>query len=121
MTLSMTINGQPRAAAKTREVPNPSTGAIVGQMPLATAADLDDAVAAAKAAFVKWSATPDDVRVKACVDIADVLHANAEELAQLLTREQGKPLGGLGSRFELGGAEGWARYTAGLELKPKIL
>jgi len=121
MTQSMTINGQLRAAAKTRDVPNPATGGIVGQMPLATPADLDDAVAAAKAAFVKWSATPDDVRVKACVDIADVLHANAEELAQLLTREQGKPLGGLGSRFELGGAEGWARYTAGLELKPKIL
>ncbi len=121
MTFSMIINGQPRVAAATQAVTNPSTGAIVGQMPMATPADLDDAVAAAKAVFTTWSAMPDNVLAKACVDMADVLHKHAEELAQLLTREQGKPLGGLGSRFELGGAEGWARYTAGLELKPKVL
>jgi acyl-CoA reductase-like NAD-dependent aldehyde dehydrogenase len=46
---------------------------------------------------------------------------HAEELAQLLTREQGKPLGGLGSRWEIGGAQAWAGYTASLSLPMKVL
>ena len=46
---------------------------------------------------------------------------NAEELARLLTLEQGKPLNGLGSRFEMGGAGAWARYTADLAIPVKVL
>lgn len=46
---------------------------------------------------------------------------NAGELARLLTLEQGKPLNGLGSRWEMGGAAAWAGYTSGLSLPPQVL
>lgn len=68
-----------------------------------------------------WAALPDEARAGACRAVAQVLIAHAEELAQLLTREQGKPLNGLGSRWELGGAAAWAKHTAGLALPPQVL
>ena len=85
------------------------------------AADLDRAVAAARAAQPGWAALPDEERAEACRAIAAMLEANAEELARLLTLEQGKPLNGLGSRWELGGAAAWAGYTAGLSLPVEVL
>lgn len=115
------INGQAVATDQSFEVLNPSTGAATGAAPKASLAQLDDAVSAAQTAFESWSKTDDGTRQRACIAIADALRDNAEELAQLLTLEQGKPLNGMGSRFELGGAEAWARHTAGLELPVKVL
>lgn len=115
------INGQAVATNQTFEVVNPSTGAATGAAPKASLAQLDEAVSAAQTAFETWSKTDDGTRQRACIAIADALRDNAEELAQLLTLEQGKPLNGMGSRFELGGAEAWARHTAGLELPVKVL
>lgn len=117
----LVINGQSIATQETFEVLNPSDGQVVGAAPKATVAQLDQAVSAAQTAYEKWSKADDATRRKACVAIADTLHDHAEELAQLLTLEQGKPLNGMGSRYELGGAEAWARYTAGLELPVKVL
>ncbi|WP_105418320.1 aldehyde dehydrogenase family protein [Neorhizobium sp. T25_27] len=117
----LVINGQSIATQETFEVLNPSDGQVVGAAPKATVAQLDQAVSAAQTAYEKWSKADDATRQKACVAIADTLRDHAEELAQLLTLEQGKPLNGMGSRYELGGAEAWARYTAGLELPVKIL
>lgn len=115
------IDGKPVATADHQEVRNPSTGAVVGLMPLAGPAELDAAVAAAQAAFKTWSATPDAERKAACQAIAAILGEHAEDLARLLTQEQGKPLNGLGSRFEIGGAQAWAGYTATLDLPVKVL
>ena len=103
------------------EVRDPATGEVVGQCPIATRADLDRAVDVAREAYRSWSVAPDQERKAAVHRIADAIHANMEELAELLTREQGKPLNGLGSRFELHGAEAWARHTADLELPVEIL
>lgn len=119
--LDMTIGGESVATSDRFEVLNPATGAVVGTAPNAAAADLDRAVAAARAAQGPWAALPDEARAAACRAVADVLAAHAEELAQLLTREQGKPLNGLGSRWELGGAAAWAGHTAGLALPPQVL
>ena len=119
--LDMTIGG---AAATTRdrfEVRNPSTGEVVDTAPVATADDLDRAVAAARAAQPAWAALADEERAAACRAVTEVLTANAEELARLLTLEQGKPLNGLGSRWEMGGAAAWAGYTAGLSLPMEVL
>ncbi|KEP69954.1 aldehyde dehydrogenase [Thioclava dalianensis] len=102
-------------------VNNPSNGAVAGYAPNANAGDLDQAVRAAQAAFESWSQQSDEALEAACVKLADLLEAHAEELAQLVTQEQGKPLNGLGSRWELGGAQAWARYTAGLRLQDKLL
>ncbi|MBU6443677.1 MAG: aldehyde dehydrogenase family protein [Alphaproteobacteria bacterium] len=118
---AMTIGGRSVNASDHFEVLNPANGEVVGLAPKTTAADVDRAVAAARAAFPAWSAKPSAERAAACNAMADALKANAEELAQLLTREQGKPLSGLGSRFELGGAEGWTRYTASIDLPVEVI
>ncbi len=64
---------------------------------------------------------PEADRQAACMAVASKIEENAEELAHLLTAEQGKPLNGLGSRWEIGGAVAWARYTASLSLPVKVL
>jgi acyl-CoA reductase-like NAD-dependent aldehyde dehydrogenase len=118
---ALIVGGQKIPTANGREIRNPATGAVVGRMPVAAAADLDRAVDAANAAFRTWRLVPDADRAEACRKIAATIEAHAEELARLLTLEQGKPLNGLGSRFELGGAVAWTRYTAELALPVEVL
>ncbi|MEJ8855682.1 aldehyde dehydrogenase family protein [Variovorax robiniae] len=117
----MTINGRAVTGSGTFDVRNPSTGQVIGTAPNGSAADLEAAVAAAHAAFPAWSAKSDAELAEACVAVTNKLNAHAEELATLLTQEQGKPLNGMGSRFEIGGAGMWAGYTAGLSLPVKVL
>ena len=119
--LDMTIGGAAATTADRFEVLNPSTGAVVDTAPNATAADLERAVAAARAAQAAWAARPDEERAFLAAKVAETITANADDLARLLTLEQGKPLNGLGSRFELGGAAAWAGYTAGLSLPERVL
>lgn len=117
----MTINGRAHETADRFEVRNPATGRLAGMAPNAGLADLDAAVAAASAAYPAWSARPDDERKAACSALAAALSEHAEPIARLITEEQGKPLGGLGSMFEMGGANAWAGFTAGLDLPVKVL
>ena len=118
----MTIGGETVTADEYVEVRNPAnTEEVVGQAPVGTKAHLDRAVAAASRAFESWRYTSDQERADACNAIAKVCTDNAEELAVLLTREQGKPLGGLGSQFELGGCGAWAGFTASLSLPDKVI
>ncbi len=119
---SMSINGESVAADSYVDVRNPAnTQEVVGECPVASNAQLDQAIGAAKTAFGSWRHSSDAERVEACQAIAKVCEDNAEELATLLTKEQGKPLNGLGSRFEMGGAVGWAGYTSTLSLEDKVL
>jgi acyl-CoA reductase-like NAD-dependent aldehyde dehydrogenase len=103
------------------DVPNPATGELVGKAPVATREQLDQAVAAAERAFAMWSKEPEARRKQACLDIVGVLQANAAELSRLLTMEQGKPLKGMGSEFELGACMAWAGAQASFELPVKVL
>ncbi len=118
---NLVIGGKPVKTTEYREVLNPSTGDVAGAMPVASAADMDRAIAAAKAAFPGWAAKTSVERAQALAEICAKIEAHAEELARLLTLEQGKPLGGLGSRFEIGGALAWTRYTASLDLPVEVL
>ncbi len=118
---TLLIGGEPVATSHHAPVVNPSNGDVVGYMPLAGEADLDRAVAAAAEAFRSWSQVSSEERAKACRAVAEKINEHGEELAQLLTREQGKPLNGLGSRFEIGGALAWTRHTAELDLPVEIL
>lgn len=115
------IGGNKVAATDYFEVRDPGNGDLVGECPIASRKELDMAVDAAREAYKDWSLSSNEDRKAAVHRIADAIHENMEELAELLTREQGKPLNGLGSRFELGGAEAWARHTADLELPVEIL
>jgi acyl-CoA reductase-like NAD-dependent aldehyde dehydrogenase len=121
LDFSMTIGGRKVAGQESFAIINPATGELVGQAPNASAADLDDAVSAAKAAYRSWSGLPDTQRQAACAALAGKLAEHAEEIARLITLEQGKPLGGMGSRFEMGGAQAWAGYTSGLSLPVTVL
>ncbi len=115
------INGYSVKTSDTFEVTNPSTGDVVGLAPKASLEQLDSAVDAARKAFLSWRETSHEERAKACHAIAGAIEKNADELAKLLTQEQGKPLNGMGSRFEMGGAQGWAHYTADLEIPVEVL
>jgi acyl-CoA reductase-like NAD-dependent aldehyde dehydrogenase len=77
---------------ETREVRNPADGSIVAEVPHGTAEDADAAVEAARAAFPKWWATPASTRGRILHAAANAIVAHVEELAHLLTSEQGKPL-----------------------------
>ena len=115
------IDGKKVPTKQLFEVLNPATEKVMGLAPLGTEDHVNDAVAAAKTAFKKWRDVPERKRQVACEKIAEKLEQNAEELAQLLTAEQGKPLNGLGSRWEIGGAVAWTQYTASLSLPMKVL
>lgn len=121
MDPKLIIGGKARVTTQHFDVFNPSTGKLVARAPEASLADLEAAVASAKAAFVSWSQSPDAALQAACEAVTAKLGEHSEELARLVTLEQGKPLNGLGSRWELGGAQAWAGYTASLSLPPKIL
>ena len=97
-------------------VTNPATGGSAGDVATADAAACDRAIAAARAAFADWATASDADRQAAVSRCADIIEEHAEALAQLLTAEQGKPLNGMGARFEVGGAAAWTRHTATLSL-----
>jgi acyl-CoA reductase-like NAD-dependent aldehyde dehydrogenase len=117
----MTIGGRRVPAAAYRPILNPSTGAVVGLCPTGSVEHLEQAVGAAELAFAGWRRSTDAQRQAACRDIAAIISDNARELALLLTEEQGKPLKGLGSEFELGGCSAWAQYTASLGVPVKVI
>lgn len=104
-----------------REIRDPATGEIVGWAPQPTADAVDKAVAAARNAQTQWAARPDAERCDILMKVADAIEAQSEELAQLLSREQGKPLNGPNARFELQACVGWLRATASFELEPETL
>ncbi len=108
-------------AVDTRTILNPATGEPVGEAPVHTVEDLEAAVAAAAAAQPAWAALGHDARSAALLKAADAVERSAEELARLLSREQGKPLNGPNARFEVGACAAWLRTTATTELKPETV
>jgi malonate-semialdehyde dehydrogenase (acetylating)/methylmalonate-semialdehyde dehydrogenase len=71
-------------------VTNPATGARIAEVPYAAAADVDRAVQAAHAAFLKWRDVPVVDRVQMLYRFKALLDKHADELAAILTRENGK-------------------------------
>lgn len=104
-----------------REVHNPATGELIGQVPVQTVADVDAAIDRVEAAQPAWAALTDEARVDYLNKIADAIEANAEALAELLSREQGKPLNGPNARFEVGGCVAWTRVPAGTPLPMDVI
>ena len=74
-------------------VVNPATGAGIADLPLASAADLDEALAASAKAFTLWRNTDVEARGAILRKTARLLRERAESIALLLTTEQGKPIG----------------------------
>ncbi len=95
----MFINGEWRETEATFDVTNPATGEVIAAVPDASIQDLDDAIAAATAAFPKWAALTAYQRSAVLYRAYDLMMERKEILAKLLTEEQGKPL--KASRFEV--------------------
>ncbi len=113
------INGELVAGASTMDVINPATGEAFEQAPRADEAQLNAAIAAAKAAFPAWSATPLEKRREMLSALADRIDANLAALAETLTKEQGKPLKDAQGEVFFAGYS--LRLAAGLALEPKLL
>ncbi|MEU7656176.1 aldehyde dehydrogenase family protein [Micromonospora taraxaci] len=79
--------------AGTLPVVNPATGEVVAETPAGTAADVDRAVAAARAAFPAWAATTPQHRADVLRRLGAGLGARQEEIAQAITAEMGSPIG----------------------------
>ncbi|MBV8105127.1 MAG: aldehyde dehydrogenase family protein [Hyphomicrobiales bacterium] len=88
------IDGRWRPAQNGKQlaINDPATGEPVGSTALADAADIDAAVNAAERAFPRWAATHPDARARILHDAADLIVERLPTIAELLTREQGKPI-----------------------------
>src|ERR1700735_3968385 len=86
------IHGQRVSGAGTRTQPifNPATGARPRTLLLGDAADVDAAVASAKAAFPKWSDTPPIRRARVMLRFLELMNKHRDELAAIITAEHGK-------------------------------
>ena len=113
------INGEMVDGDLTMDVLNPATEERVADCPRASVKQLNSAVEAAKDAFPIWSETSVDERKGIILKIADVIEANATELAQLLTEEQGKPLEA--ATTEVYGMAAFCRYFTSLDLPVEVI
>lgn len=88
------INGQPVTGKSGRTSPiyNPADGEVIGQLALANASEVEQAIAAAKAAFPAWAATPAVRRARVMFKFKDLLEKHMDELAAMVTSEHGKTI-----------------------------
>jgi len=100
------------SASKSAPNVNPAnTDDVIGDIPLATREEARRAVEAAAEAFAKWRSTPAPTRGRIVAQAARLLETNKEELAQTLTREEGKTIAE--SRGELQRSINVAEFCAG--------
>jgi malonate-semialdehyde dehydrogenase (acetylating)/methylmalonate-semialdehyde dehydrogenase len=86
------VNGKRYTSSSSRRSPvfNPATGEQVAELPLSTTAELDAAVAAAKAALPAWADTPPMKRARIMFRFKQLLDEHADEMAREISREHGK-------------------------------
>lgn len=91
-TFHNVIAGKCRSSERTDRTINPSDRKPLWEVPVASTQDLDDAVASAQNAFVKWSKTKWSDRQSYLARARDVLFQNRDQMAQLIVQEGGKPV-----------------------------
>ena len=86
------INGEfiTSTSEKFTEAYDPSTGEVIAKVPCCTALEVESAIAAAKAAYPEWSATPVVKRVQVLHNLRTLIDKHMDELTELLARENGK-------------------------------
>jgi len=110
---TMTIAGRPATGAQSFEVVNPATGAAFASAPECSQDQLNEAMAAAQSCLPSWRNDP-VARQSALVRAAELLEARVDELADIITAEQGKPLSE--ALDEASGAASDLRYFSELDL-----
>jgi len=93
-TVKLLINGEfvESQSQQWRDIVNPATQEVLARVPMATPAEVDAAVASAKAAFKSWKKTPIGTRARIFLKYQQLIREHMKELAALLTAEQGKTL-----------------------------
>ena len=92
-TLGHLINGQRLlAGGRVQDVYNPATGRAEKRLELASKATVEQAIAAAEAAFPAWRATPPAKRARIMMKFKELLEQHAETICELITAEHGKVL-----------------------------
>lgn len=90
-TFSNFVNGKPRGSKSQHHGISPVTKEELWPVPIATEQDVDDAVAAAAAAFPAWRNTPFDKRCELVRKLSDAFMEHEQEFTELLMAETGKP------------------------------
>lgn len=114
----MIIDGKPVTSTEWITVENPASGAPYAQAPACTPDQLDAAMQSAARAQISWAADPAHRR-HALQECAAVLSKNLEQIAALLTIEQGKPIAE--SRREIGAAAAWFTYYSALDQPVQVV
>ncbi|HEY1276181.1 MAG TPA: aldehyde dehydrogenase family protein [Thermoleophilaceae bacterium] len=101
---------QPSATA-TFDTVDPATGEVLASLPLGSPGDVDAAVAAARAAQPAWAAVDPTRRTRLLVRLAELVEEHADELAELESRDVGKPIAEASSRDVRFTAQTWLYYS----------
>lgn len=115
----MLIGGEMVESDASVEIDDPASGLLVGNAPVPSPADISAAVAAASSAFPAWSSTPIDERSRVLLAIVDAIEARSEEVARLITLEQGKTIAE--SRAEVSEAIVYGRWFATWRPEERVL
>ncbi len=115
----MTINGQAVPGDGHFGVINPATGQVFAQAPECSREQLDVGMAAAERAFPGWRDTPPEVRGDALLRAGVALRSAADEIARLLTQEQGKPLAA--ALMEVQQTAQWLESSAALRTPVEVV
>lgn len=115
MNTSMYINGQTvLGTGKTIDVINPATLDVIATVSSTTPEQLDDCIAKAKQAFATWKNVDDQKIVQAFHAIAEDILSQKNELAILITQEQGKPV--FLAQLEVELTAQWINYIVSLTI-----
>lgn len=116
---SLLIDGEARQALEHLRVINPAYGEPFARCPAAGQAELDEAVAGARRAFEAWRRTSYAYRAELIRELAAALREHQDTLAELLTREQGKPLNQSVAEIDRGAAQ--SEGMVGIEIPVETL
>jgi len=111
MRIQHLIDGRPVDSDRTFETVNPSTQEVLAEVARGGAAEIDAAVAAAKAAFPAWAAKPAPERARVMQRLADLITKHVPDLSQTETRDTGQPIAQTGKQLVPRAADNF-RYFA---------
>src|SRR5262245_49772151 len=115
---TMSIDGTQQSGASSFGVVNPATEEVFAEAPQCSRQQLDQAVAAAERAFKSWR-SDEQARRAALLKASELIAGKAQELAQTLTLEQGKPLAQAAN--EALGAAAQLKHLAAMPLPHELL
>ena len=113
------IGGELVAGSTTQTVIDPATEEIIATAPVASTDQVNAAVAAAASAFEQWKVTPLAQRAAVIRSIADAIESRRDEIATIVTLENGKPIDA--AQADIDASLEWSRHVADFVIEPEVL